>query len=70
MTASQFKNNYALFVHQFSDSDKKLVSGVDTRGSNLQGHLSVHGSAVTCTLIVESTSVLRIYPGRQFKVER
>eukprot|EP00965_Chrysotila_dentata_P049735 1649466-Pleurochrysis_carterae.AAC.1 len=70
MTPSQFKHNYALFVHQFCDDDRKLISGVDTRGSNLQGHLSVHGSSATCTLIVESTSVLRIYPGRQFKVER
>eukprot|EP00965_Chrysotila_dentata_P004009 130291-Pleurochrysis_carterae.AAC.1 len=70
MTPSQFKHNYAVFLHQFCDSDKKLISGVDTRGSNLQGHLSVHGSSSACTLIVESMSVLRIYPGRQFKVER
>eukprot|EP00965_Chrysotila_dentata_P125223 4140244-Pleurochrysis_carterae.AAC.4 len=72
MTYSQFNKNYAVFVHQFSDSDRFVISGVDTRGSNLQGHLTVTGAASTVSsmLVVESTTVLRIYPGRQFKVER
>eukprot|EP00965_Chrysotila_dentata_P094755 3133915-Pleurochrysis_carterae.AAC.1 len=70
MAPSQFNTNYALFCHQFCDNDKKIISGVDTHGSNFHGFLSVNGSSSACTLIIESTSVLRIYPGRQFKVER
>ena len=73
MTMSQYLHNYCIQCYRFNipgSENSRNLSGIDARGSNLQGIVKTTGTAnnPVLNIFVECSSVLRVGQGRSVEI--
>ena len=73
MTMSQYLHNYCIQCYRFNlpgSENARIMSGIDSRSSNLQGIVKTTGTSgdPVLNIFVECTSVLRVGAGRAVEI--